>query len=117
MTRPSVREPGEVTLLSDAEAPDFLDAHEVALLAFLDLGDDASLRMRQRLALVVAKLARPGFGAGVVDVTRHRLVAEAVGVKSVPMTLVFVRGEVVDRLIGSPPEPVLEDVVRARLPP
>lgn len=124
MSRPSELPPaGEVVELSDAEAPDFLDRHRVAILAFLDGKDPVSQKMRARLSLVVAKLApatsedgsRPVLGAGVVDVSHHRLVADALGVKSVPMLVVFVEGEVVDRLIGGPPEVVIEDVLRPRL--
>ena len=128
--RPTERPAGEgLRSLTDDEAPDFLERHRVALLAFLDLEDPACARMHQRLSLVAAKwettgpaLAGPAvhgrparFGAGVVEVTRHRLVAEALAVKSVPMVLVFADGQVVDRLMGAPPESVLDDVVGSRL--
>lgn len=119
---------GGLRSLTDEDAPDFLERHRVALLAFLDPEDPACARMRQRLGLVAAKWETAGpaaagpaagglarFGAGVVEVTRHRLVAEALGVKSVPTVLLFADGEVVDRLMGAPPESVLDDVVRARL--
>ena len=130
MTRPTQRPPGEgLRSLTDDEAPDFIEAHRVALLAFLDLQDPACARMHQRLSLVAAKWETAGpasagpavhgrparFGAGVVEVTRHRLVAEALGVKSVPMVLLFADGQVVDRLMGTPPESVLDDVVKRRL--
>lgn len=124
MSRPTeLPRPDEAVDLSDDEAADFLERHRVAVLAFLDLEDPASQKMRARLGVVMAKLApatsggslRPVLGAGVVDVAHHRLVADALGVKSVPMLVVFVEGEVVDRLIGAPPEVVIEDVLRPRL--
>jgi thioredoxin 1 len=127
--RPSERAPDEgLRSLGDDEAPDFLERHAVALLAFLDLGDPACAKMHQRLSLVAAKWQTAGpaaaspaagslarFGAGVVDVARHRLVAEALGVKAVPTVLLFADGQVVDRLMGTPPESVLDDVVKARM--
>lgn len=128
--RPTERRPDGPALrdLADDEAPDFLEGHRVALLAFLDPDDPACAKMRDRLGLVVAKWQAAGpaaaspaagslapFGAGVVDVTRHRLVAEALGIKSVPTVVLFVGGAVVDRLMGTPPESVLDDVLKARL--
>lgn len=127
--RPTERPPGEgLRSLGDAEAPDFLERHKVVLLAFLDPDDPACAKMRARLSVVAAKwetagpasadpaaMRLPPFGAGVVEVTRHRLVAEALGVKSVPTVLLFVDGEVVDRLMGAPPESVLDDMVKARM--
>ena len=120
--------PGGLRTLSDHEAPDFLERHRVALLAFLDPDDPASAKVRARLAVIVAKWETAGpaaaspaalrpasFGAGVVEVTRHRLVADAMGVKSVPTVILFADGEAVDRLMGTPPESVLDDVVKARL--
>lgn len=116
MTRPTeTAPPSEPRALSDAEAVEFLDAHEVAVLSFLAKGDPSCERLRVRLALVAAKHAQPRLGVGVVDVDRHRLVAEAVGVTSAPTTLVFVGGEVVDRLVGGVPEEVLDATLRVRL--
>ena len=119
---------GGLRSLGDDETPDFLERHRVALLAFLDLEDPACAKMHQRLSLVAAKWEAAGpaaagptaerlaaFGAGVVEVTRHRLVAEALGIKSVPTVLLFDGGEVVDRLMGTPPESILDDAVKARM--
>ncbi|MFP5380491.1 MAG: thioredoxin family protein, partial [Vicinamibacteria bacterium] len=109
MTRPTVTPPpSEPVALTDADALDFLDRHEVALLAFLAPDDGPSDRLRPRLALAAAKMGEPRLGVGVLDVDRHPLVADAVGVKSAPTTLVFVRGEVTDRLVGAVPQDVLE---------
>lgn len=128
--RPSEVDPADVRLLTDEEAPDFLESHRVALLAFLDMEDAVSLRMRERVGLVAMKwkAAGPahgspaaldgrghGVGVGVVDVTRHRLVASALGVKSVPTVILFDGGAVVDRLMGAAPESVLDEMVRARM--
>ena len=110
--RPSeVPPPGGVTILTDADAPDFIERHGLAVLAFVAGDDPACAKLLPRLALVAAKTGVP---MGTEDVDAHRLVAEALGVKSVPMLLLFERGVVVDRLIGAPPEVVIEDVVRAR---
>lgn len=115
MTRPSVvPPPSEPVPLGDGEVPDFLEAHALALLVFVD-GSPASQRLRERVALLAAKLARPGLGIGIVDVERHRRVAMAVDVRGIPTTLVFSRGEVVDRVMGAAPVEILEQVVEARL--
>lgn len=116
MDRPTQTRPtGEPVPLRDAEVPDFLESHRVAVLAFLD-DQGASGRLRERLVLVAARLARPDVAVGLVDVRADRLVAQAVGVRSVPTTLVFVAGEAVDRLMGAPPAEVVEETIRARLP-
>ena len=113
MSHPTQTPPrGEVVDLADADAADWLDTHPLCLLAFLAGQDDTSLRMRARLAIVGAKT---GVAIGVLDVDHHRLIAAGLGVKQAPMVLVFANGEVVDRLIGTPPEAILEDVVRTRL--
>lgn len=113
--RPTQREPNAVAALTDATAPDFLDAHDVALLAFLHAEDAASGRVRERLQLVAAKLSDPRLGVGILDVATDPRVAAAVGVKGVPTLVVFARGEAVDRLMGAPPESVIEETLRARL--
>lgn len=116
MTRPSVvPPPGEPVALADAEVPDFLDAHPLALLVFVD-DAPASARLRERVAVVAAKLGRPGVGVGVVDVGRDRRVAMAVDVRGVPTTLVFAQGEVVDRVMGAAPVEILEQVLASRMP-
>lgn len=117
--RPSeLPRPDEVPVLTDDEAPDFLERFDVAALAFLDMDAPASAALRNRLQVVLAKMESGlgRLGVGVVDVNRHRLVAEALHVKSVPTLVVFAGGSVVDRVMGSPPEAVIEEVLRARLP-
>jgi hypothetical protein len=110
--RPTQRDAGDVVDLADAEAADFLEAAPVRVLAVLAPDDELSLRVRHRLALACA---RTGVRAGVVPPGSR--VASAFGVTSAPMVLVFAQGEVVDRLIGAPPEAILEETVRARLRP
>ena len=110
--RPTELPPRGVEDLTDAEAPDFLERHPLCALAFLDGGDDACRRFRARLDALAARHA--GLALGALDVRRSPLVAEALGVKSVPMLIVFRDGEAVDRVIGAPPDAVIEDVVRLR---
>jgi hypothetical protein len=108
--RPTQKDAGRLHDLRDDETPDFLEMRKVALLAILEDGDELSLRVRHRLALVCARL---GVDCGVVPPGSS--VAAAFGVKSAPMLLVFDAGEVVDRLIGAPPEEIVAETVRARL--
>lgn len=117
MTRPSERAPGGVRHLTDAEAPDFLEATRFALLAFLDLDDAASQRMAARLAVLAARHERPdgAFAAAIVDVRGSRLVADALGVTSVPTLVLFVDGALVERLVGVAPEAVLDAMLRERV--
>jgi hypothetical protein len=110
--RPTERPAPGVSDLTDAAAPDFLDEHPLVLLAFLDSHDELSLRVRHRLAAVAARVGVP---IGIIDVARASVVADAFGVRAAPMLLVFRGGEVVDRLIGVPPEDIIEETVRARL--
>ncbi|HWH09348.1 MAG TPA: thioredoxin family protein [Candidatus Thermoplasmatota archaeon] len=110
--RPTEVPPPGLRDLRDADVPDFLEASPVALLAFLDGDDPACRRLRARLDALA--LRHPGVAFGALDVRSARLVAEALGVRSVPFACVFRGGEVVDRLIGSPPDAVLEDALRAR---
>lgn len=118
MTRPTVTPPpSEPQPLDDETAADFLERHEVAVLAFVSDGDGPSERFRPRLSLVGARLASPQLAIGVVDVAHDRLVADALGVKGVPATMVFVQGELTDRLQGAVPEAILEETIRARLRP
>lgn len=126
--RPTQTPPPDLRVLDDREAPDFLEAHRVALLAFLDLQDPRCEPMRERVRAIGGKWtaagpahgrpaadARTEFGAGVVDVSRHRLVAEALGVNTVPTVVLFADGSVVDRLMGNAPVGVLDEMVKARL--
>lgn len=108
--RPTQTDAGKVLDLSDADTPDFLEMRKVALLAILEPGDEISLRVRNRLAMVCARLH---VDAGVVAPASH--VAAAFGVKTAPMLLVFQAGEVVDRLIGAPPEDIIAETVKGRL--
>lgn len=112
--RPSEVAPRHVVDLTDAEAPDVLEAPGVVLVAFLDGEDAACARLRVRLDALAARYPRVPFHA--LDVRHSPLVAAALGVQSVPFVVVFRDGEVVDRLIGAPPDAILEDVLRARVP-
>lgn len=108
--RPSERQAGAVLDLRDDETPDFLETRKLALLAILEPDDELSLRVRHRLALACARLR---VDCGVVAPDSN--VAGAFGVRSAPMLLVFDGGEVVDRLIGAPPEEIIAETVRARM--
>lgn len=119
MRRPSeVELPGVIELTDDA-APDFIEAHHVSLVAFAELDTAPSILLRGRLSIVVARRAEPtkptDLGIGVVDIAKHTRVAEALGIKSTPAVVVFVDGEVHDRLMGVVPESVLDEVVQSRL--
>ena len=110
--RPTEVPPPGLGDLRDEDVPDLLERSPVALLAFLDGGDPACIRLRARLDALAARHPKAAFGA--LDVRHARLVAEALGVRSVPLVCVFREGEVVDRLMGAPPDAVLEDVLRTR---
>lgn len=112
--RPSVRAPHEARRLADAEAPDFLESKRVAVLAFLDLSQEASERVAERLARIAVELeGRAAFGW--LDVRSDPLVAKAVAVQKVPQILVFQGGVEVDRILGAPPDDVIARTVRERL--
>lgn len=108
--RPSEVDRG-VRELSDRDAPDFLDGNEIAVLAFLD-GEAPSQKLRSRVDVLAAKL---GIAVGTLDISRNRLVADAMGVRAAPVTIVFLAGQSVDHLMGVPPQDVLEDTVNVRL--
>ena len=110
--RPTEVPPPGLRDLRDADVPEVLEKSPIALLAFLDGDDAACNRLRARLDALAARHPRAAFGA--LDVRHARLVAEALGVRSVPLVCVFRDGEVVDRLIGAPPDVILEDVLRMR---
>jgi hypothetical protein len=110
--RPTERAPPGVVDLNDRSAPDFLDSAPIVLLAFLDQEDELSLRVRHRLATVGARTHVP---VGIVDTSRPSHVADAFGVKTAPMLLLFLNGEIVDRIIGVPPEDIIEETVRGRM--
>lgn len=97
--------------LDDAGAPDFLESRRVVLLAFLDPADPASRRLRASLEVFAARRAGE-LAVGAIDVSRHRLVAQGLDVRGVPSALLFVDGELRDRVVGAPPESVLEEMAR-----
>lgn len=112
--RPSVRAPDDARRLADAEAPDFLESKRVAVLAFVDVSQEASERVVERLARIAVELeGRAAFGW--LDVRSDSLVAKAVGVDRVPQILVFDGGREVDRLLGVPPDDVILRTVRDRV--
>lgn len=107
--RPTERPPPASETLRDDEIADWLERHERAALLFWDETDPAGPRFRARLELVAAASEIP---LGIIDVRHDPLVAQALGVKSVPTTIVFRAGEVVERLMGAPPEAVLREALR-----
>lgn len=102
--RPSEIPPPGAVELRDPEVADWLEAQAQAALLFWDEADDVCLRQRARVELTAAAA---GVALGVVDVRRDALVAQALGVKSVPTLVVFRDGEVVDRIMGAAPEAIL----------
>lgn len=115
MRRPTERPLPGVIELTDADAPDFLEGHRVALLAFLDLRSEASIRLRGRLNLLAARHLRVhdlrALGVGVIAIEGEPLVAEALGVRQTPEIVLFVLGEVADRVSGVPPESILDEMI------
>lgn len=104
MTRPSQTPPSAVDTLHDQDVADWLEARPRAALFFWDAADAACQRQRVRLEVVAA--AR-GVAVGLVDVRSEPLVAQALGVSSVPTLVVFRDADVVERVMGSAPESVL----------
>lgn len=100
--------PGVVPL-RDNEVADWLDAHGRSALLFWDPDDAPSKKLRARVEIVAAAAA---IEIGALDIRTDALVAQALGVKSVPALIVFRDGEVVERLMGAPPESVLNEALR-----
>lgn len=107
--RPTERPPQGVDSLRDKDAADWLESRPRAALLFWDADDDACRRLRARLELVAAAA---DIAVGVLDVRSDALVAQALGVKSVPTVVVFRDGEVAERLMGVLPEDVLREALR-----
>lgn len=114
--RPTQLPPPALRALRDDDVPDFLEGNAVAALAFVRGGDPVCERLLEKLAFVAQRLDGT-VAAAAVDVGREGVVAEAMGVKAVPLVVVFVGGELVDRLMGSPPEAVIEETIRLRVTP
>ena len=106
--RPSERAPTAIEALRDADVADWLESRPHAALLFWDETDARCQRYRPRVELAAAAAGMP---VGVIDIRGDALVAQAIGVKSVPMLVVFREGEVVERLIGSPPDDVLREAL------
>lgn len=109
MSRPTERPPHGVESLRDAEVADWLEARPRAALLFWDPADAPSQKLRARLDVVAAAAS---IEVGVLDVRTDALVAQALGIKSVPALVVFRGGEVVERLMGAAPESVLNEALR-----
>ena len=109
--RPSERPRPGIEPLRDSDAADWLQSRPRAALLFWDETDDVSRRLRVRLEVVAAAA---DIDVGVLDVRTDALVAEALGVKTVPAVVVFRAGEVVERVLGAPPEGVLREALAAR---
>lgn len=106
--RPTERAPPGVDALLDAEVADWLETRPHAALLFWDESDDASRRQRARLELVAAAAGVP---VGALDVRKNALVAQALGIRSVPAVVVFRGGEVVERVMGAAPEAILREAL------
>ena len=107
--RPTERAPTAAETLRDAEVADWVEPRPRCALLFWDADDPKCLRFRARLEVLLAAADLP---LGVLDVRSDALVAQALGVKSVPTTVVFRGGEVAERLIGAPPDEVLREALR-----
>jgi len=108
MTRPSEKPRASTETLRDPEIADWLEAHPRAALLFWDESDDACRRLRARLELVAAAADVP---VAAVDVRTSALVAHALGVKTVPIVVVFRGGDVVERVLGIAPEMILREAL------
>lgn len=106
--RPTELPGGALVALADAQTADWLEARARAALLFWDPDDAASQRQRARVEVVAAAA---GVEVGTIDVRAHRLVAQALGVKSVPTLVVFRAGDEVDRVMGGAPEPVVREAL------
>lgn len=107
--RPSERPPSASETLRDAEIADWIEARARCAVLFWDADDPVSQRYRARVEVVSASTAIP---LGIVDVKADALVAQALGVKSVPTVVVFRDGDVAERLMGSPPDGILREALR-----
>ena len=103
--RPTETPTPGVEPLRDPEVADWIERHDRCAVYFWDESDAVCQRQRGRVELAAAAA---GIAVGVVDVRSDALVAQALGVKTVPMLVVFRGGEVVERLIGAAPEAVLK---------
>lgn len=106
--RPTEKAPQGMESLHDSDVADWLDARPHCALLFWDPDDAACQRLRVRIEVVAAAADIP---IGTIDVRSSALVAQALGVKSVPSLVVFRGGEVMDRVMGGAPESVLRDVL------
>lgn len=106
--RPTERPHLGVESLRDNDVADWLESRPRAAILFWDETDEVSRRLRVRLEVVAAAA---DISVGVLDVRTDALVAQALGVKSVPAIVVFRGGEVVERVLGAPPESVLREAL------
>lgn len=109
MTRPTELPASGMVPLRDAEAADWIEQRDRCAVLFWDPDDPVSRKQRTRVELAAAAAGLP---VGVVDIRKDALVAQALGVESVPLLVVFQGGELVERLIGSPPEAVVLQALR-----
>ena len=67
------------------------------------------------IAPIVEQLASEYAGkvkVGKLDVDNHQDVAIRYGIQSIPTLLIFKGGEVVDRVIGAVPKPMIEEALK-----
>lgn len=107
--RPSEIPPAGLETLRDAEAAEWVESRPRCALLFWDGEDGTCQRYRARVELAAAS---SGLPVGVLDVRSNALVAEALGVKSVPALVVFRGGDVAERLLGAPPDAILREALR-----
>lgn len=107
--RPTERAPTGIEALRDPEVADWVEARERCGLLFWDADDAVCQRYRARLEVVAASTGLP---LAAIDVRADALVAQALGVTSVPTLVVFRGGDVAERLMGAPPDDILRDALR-----
>ena len=110
MTHPTELGRPSVDLLRDTEVADWLEGRDPAALYFWDETDAPCQRHRPRMEVVAASANVP---VGVLDVRTDALVAQALGVKSVPALVVFRAGDVIERVLGAAPENILREALGA----
>lgn len=107
--RPTETTPPGIVALADKEAADWIETRPRAALLFWDPSDAVSQKLRARLEVIAAAAA---IEVGALDVRSDALVAQALGVQSVPAVVVFRGGEVVERVMGAAPEGILSEALR-----
>ncbi len=106
--------PDRVVEISDIEFESFIKKYDRAVI---DCWAEWCQPCR-RIAPIIEELAREYRGRvafGKLNVDENRLTAMKYGVMSIPTILIFKDGELVDRVVGAMPKPLLEFRIRKAL--